>query len=45
MPKILCFGEILWDFLPDALYPGGAPFNVAYHLHQRGADAKLKAAR
>jgi fructokinase len=41
MPKILCFGEILWDFLPDALYPGGAPFNVAYHLHQRGADAKL----
>jgi fructokinase len=44
MPKILCFGEILWDFLPDALYPGGAPFNVAYHLHQRGADAKLVSA-
>ncbi len=33
---ILCFGEILWDFLPDAAYPGGAPFNVAYHLHHLG---------
>jgi fructokinase len=34
--SILCFGEILWDFLPDAAYPGGAPFNVAYHLHHLG---------
>jgi|UniRef100_UPI0040499C07 fructokinase len=40
-PQILCFGEILWDFLPDGLFPGGAPFNVAYHLKQQGADAKL----
>lgn len=40
-PKLLCFGEILWDFLPAGLFPGGAPFNVAYHLHQHGADVTL----
>lgn len=40
-PKIICFGEILWDFLPKGLFPGGAPFNVAYHLHQQGADATI----
>ncbi len=33
-PKVVCFGEILWDFLPGGTFPGGAPFNVAYHLHQ-----------
>lgn len=36
IPTILCFGEILWDFLPAGLFAGGAPFNVAYHLHQLG---------
>lgn len=40
----LCFGEILWDFLPDGLFPGGAPFNVAYHLHQHGAVVRLASA-
>jgi fructokinase len=40
-PQILCFGEILWDFLPDGLFPGGAPFNVAYHLKQHGAEVSL----
>lgn len=39
-PTVLCFGEILWDFLPEALYPGGAPFNVAWHLRQLGVDAR-----
>ncbi|KXU37333.1 hypothetical protein AXK11_02470 [Cephaloticoccus primus] len=38
---LLCFGELLWDFLPDGLFPGGAPFNVAYHLHQHGLDARI----
>lgn len=33
---VLCFGEMLWDVLPDGAHPGGAPFNVAYHLHQLG---------
>ena len=40
-PKLLCFGEILWDFLPTGLFPGGAPFNVAYHLHNNGAEVTL----
>lgn len=40
-PTVLCFGEILWDFLPAGLFPGGAPFNVAYHLKQLGADVRL----
>lgn len=33
---ILCVGEILWDALPDGLFLGGAPFNVARHLHVLG---------
>ncbi len=33
---VLCFGEILWDILPQGAFPGGAPFNVAYHLHRLG---------
>jgi fructokinase len=35
-PSVLCFGEILWDILPHGTFPGGAPFNVAYHLHRLG---------
>jgi fructokinase len=31
--EIVCVGEILWDALPDGLFLGGAPFNVACHLH------------
>ena len=30
--KIMCVGEILWDALPQGLFLGGAPFNVACHL-------------
>ena len=40
-PRIVCFGEILWDFLPSGLFAGGAPFNVGYHLRQHGADVHL----
>lgn len=29
----VCFGEILWDILPEVKLPGGAPMNVAYHLN------------
>jgi fructokinase len=36
---VLCFGEILWDSLPQGLFPGGAPVNVAYHLRQLGLRA------
>ncbi|WP_309398499.1 carbohydrate kinase family protein [Cerasicoccus maritimus] len=40
-PSIICFGEILWDCLPRGLFLGGAPFNVACHLAQLGADSHL----
>jgi fructokinase len=33
---VLCFGEILWDLTPKGLFLGGAPTNVAYHLHKLG---------
>lgn len=36
---VLCFGEALWDSLPAGLFPGGAPFNVAYHLARCGGAA------
>lgn len=38
---IVCFGEVLWDILPSGPRPGGAPMNVAYHLHQMGKNAIL----
>ena len=38
---VVCFGEILWDNLPDGRRPGGAPMNVAYHLHRLGLNSKL----
>ena len=42
--NILCFGEILWDLLPEELggrIAGGAPMNVAYHLNALGIDANI----
>lgn len=41
LPLALCFGEVLWDFLPGGLYPGGASLNGAYHLHRQGLDVLL----
>jgi fructokinase len=38
---IVCFGEVLWDILPTGQQPGGAPFNVAVHLHQLGQRVEL----
>lgn len=38
MPRVLCVGEILWDSLPAGLFLGGAPFNVASHLHALGEE-------
>src|SRR3546814_189885 len=34
--EVLCIGEVLWDSLPAGLFLGGAPFNVAGHLHALG---------
>lgn len=34
--EILSIGEVLWDSMLAGLFLGGAPFNVAIHLHQLG---------
>ena len=36
---ILCFGEIVWDAMPEGIFLGGAPLNVAYHLTRLGFPA------
>ena len=38
---VVCFGEILWDILPNNIVPGGAPMNVAYHLRKLGIPSAL----
>ncbi|MEM1119352.1 MAG: carbohydrate kinase [Bacteroidota bacterium] len=40
-PTIICFGEVLWDLLPGGKMAGGAPMNVAYHLHNFGSSSKI----
>jgi fructokinase len=39
--SVICFGEILWDVLSDERKPGGAPMNVAYHLHKLGINSTI----
>lgn len=38
---VVCYGESLWDVLPDNIVPGGAPMNVAYHLNKLGIPPAL----
>jgi fructokinase len=40
-PEVVCFGEVLWDILPTGPVAGGAPMNVAYHLHQQKKQPAL----
>ncbi|SHN22426.1 carbohydrate kinase family protein [Chitinophaga sp. CF418] len=39
--NIVSLGEILWDILPEQELPGGAPLNVAYHLHKHSQRVVL----
>lgn len=39
--KVVCFGEVLWDNLPEGARPGGAPMNVGYHLQKLGVTSTL----
>lgn len=39
--NIVSLGEILWDILPEQELPGGAPLNVAYHLHKQSQRVVL----
>lgn len=36
LQTVVCFGEVLWDMLPDGAKPGGAPMNVGIHLKRQG---------
>jgi fructokinase len=40
-PEVLCVGELLWDALPEGLFLGGAPFNVACHLRAAGIPVAM----
>ncbi|HUM47055.1 MAG TPA: carbohydrate kinase [Chitinophagales bacterium] len=39
--SICCFGEVLWDLLPEGKKLGGAPMNVAAHLQQLGLPSLM----
>jgi fructokinase len=39
--QVVCFGEVLWDIFPSGAVPGGAPMNVAYHLHKQNKNPAL----
>lgn len=40
-PRIVCFGEVLFDLLPTGKRIGGAPLNVAYHASCLGAKSAI----
>ncbi len=40
-PRILSWGELLWDLFPNRAELGGCAANVAFHAHQLGAQALL----
>ena len=44
MSEVVCFGEVLWDLLPQGRFLGGAPLNVAYHLRRLGHAPRLVSA-
>ena len=40
-PKIISFGEVLWDLFPDGERFGGAPANFACHAALQGAEVMI----
>lgn len=38
---VVAIGEILWDLMPSEAVLGGAPTNVAIHLHALGGSVRL----
>jgi fructokinase len=40
-PRIVSFGEVLWDLLPSGPVLGGAPFNLACRLNSLGAPTLM----
>ncbi|WP_256011257.1 carbohydrate kinase family protein [Desertivirga xinjiangensis] len=41
MHQCVSFGEVLWDNFASGKKAGGAPMNVALHLHKQGIDSKM----
>jgi len=39
--RLICYGESLFDDLPDGRHPGGGPFNTAAHFAHLGGDSTL----
>ena len=44
VPKIISFGEVLWDLFPDGERFGGAPANFACHAALLGGDVTMVSA-
>lgn len=42
--RIVSFGEVLFDIFDDGARLGGAPLNLAVHLHRLGAESLLVSA-
>ena len=40
-PRVVSFGEILFDVIEGVPCLGGAPLNLAVHLHRQGAETTL----
>lgn len=40
-PVVALFGEVLFDVFEDGAHLGGAPLNLAVHLHRLGAESLL----
>jgi len=38
---IVSVGEVVWDIFDDRQVLGGAPVNVAYHLHELGMEVRV----
>lgn len=38
---IIAIGEVVWDIFPTHQALGGAPINVAYHLHSLGQEVRI----
>src|SRR5690554_4258755 len=39
--RVVCYGEVLWDEMPDMRRVGGAPLNVCYHLNRNGVSSQI----
>ena len=40
-PKVVCFGEVLWDCFPEGKKIGGAPLNVALGLKRHALEVQM----